>query len=170
MTTPRRILANFSLIATLATGLALLSACAAPNSVPVASPAGWIPVQTQAFNFYAPADTKTVPVQGIDSLVGRYQSASFSLNFDYGAYSSPLDEFKGKPGYNAHTERIDGKKAKIVTYSSPDAAPFTEGVAIHFPNVAKSGSWQTKLTMVAQCRTKANANQALTLFRTIKFK
>ena len=91
-------------------------------------PDDWVAVKAarNAFEFKAPPDLEKVPVRGVDSLVGKYESPSMLLTYDYGWYSSPLPDEK-QPGYSSKIVKINGKTAKVVTF---------DGVAaVHFPKV-----------------------------------
>ncbi|MFP6892920.1 MAG: hypothetical protein VCA18_04165, partial [Opitutales bacterium] len=93
-----------------------------------AIPDDWVAVKAarNAFEFKAPPDLKNIPVQGIDSQVGKYESPSMLLTYDYGWYSNSLRDEK-KPGFSSNIVQIDGKTAKVVTF---------DGVAaVHFPKV-----------------------------------
>src|SRR4051812_22481699 len=63
---------------------------------PVEPPAGTPPADPtelqefaagDKFTFRAPADMVAVPIQGIDSFVGKYSSDKYEVTFDYGWYS-----------------------------------------------------------------------------------
>ena len=124
-----------------------------------AIPDDWVAVQAakKTFEFKAPPDLEKVPVRGKDSLVGKYESPSMILSYDYGWYSSPLADEK-QPGYSSKLVKIDGKTAKVVTY---------EGVAaVHFPKVKD----KNRLTVYVLLKKREAQATALQLFRTIRFK
>lgn len=95
--------------------LLLLTACSAPTPMPTASPANptaspvtsvsgdcpaqtvetssWQTVSEKGFSFKLPPDWQKQTLQGFDSLVGRWQtSENRFVYYDYGGYSSTLDE------------------------------------------------------------------------------
>ena len=124
-----------------------------------AIPSDWITVKApgEAFEFKVPPDLKNVSVKGADSLVGKYESPSMLLSYDYGWYSSPLADEK-QPEYSSKLVKIDGKTAKVVTY---------EGVAaVHFPKVKD----KNRLTVYVSLKKREAQATALQLFRTIRFK
>ena len=124
-----------------------------------AIPDDWVAVKAagKTFEFKAPPDLKNVPVRGKDSLVGKYESPSMLLTCDYGWYSDPLPNEK-QPGYSSKMVKINGKKAKIVTF---------DGVAaVHFPKVKD----KIRLTVYVILKKKEAKATALQLFRTIRFK
>jgi hypothetical protein len=138
------------------------SSCAPTTSVK--PPLGWVQIDAGTFSFYVPPNVKAVPIQGTDSLVGAYLGESISVGFDYGLYSDPLAD-QHLPGYRSRHERIDGKKAKIVSYHNPGAGqPFDYAIAAHFPEA----NGNLKLTVHVRCKTANDYQTALTLFRTIE--
>lgn len=144
--------------------LVLAAGCTPATSIE--PPLGWVQIDAGTFQFHVPPDVKATPVEGIDSFVGAYRGDVIAVGFDYGMYSDPLD-YQSLPGYRLRHERIDGKRANIVSYYSPSTEnSFDHAIAIHFPTV--SGDHQ--LTVHATCRTANDCKTALTLFRTIEFK
>ena len=124
-----------------------------------AIPDDWVAVKAarNAFEFKAPPDLEKVPVRGVDSLVGKYESPSMLLTCDYGWYSDPLPDEK-QPGYSSKIVKINGKTAKVVTF---------DGVAaVHFPKVKD----KIRLTVYVILKKKEAKATALQLFRTIRFK
>jgi hypothetical protein len=154
-----------SILILLATMAATLCGCT--PSTDVAPPAGWTRVDAQYFAFYVPPDVKAVPAAAIDSFVGSYRGNAISLGFDYGQYSDPLN-YQDSVAFVENTERINGHKAKVVSFHNPKSGhPFDEVIAAHF---AQAGSNGAKLTFFATCRTAAEYATVRTIFRTIQFK
>jgi hypothetical protein len=103
-------------------------------------PEGWTTIDVRGlFSFDVPPNAKEDPVQGIDSLVGRYRIGDIELGYDYGAYSSPLEEFSSEAGYARNTVEVDGWPADLVTTDAGN-------MGIAFPKVP-SGA---KLTLHAR--------------------
>lgn len=135
----------------------------APPVDPWDIPDGWQQIEAgDAFTFYAPADLEEIPVQGVDSFVGRYTSPALVVEFDYGWYSDPLDGDHG-PEWNGSWTRIGGKRARIAR--SGDLA------GVHFPEVKRGDlpDMPTKLTLTVRA-IGDNASPAKEIFRTIRFK
>jgi hypothetical protein len=133
-------------------GLLVAGCDSSPPPPPV--PPQWQTISARsAFTFRAPADLKPVPVQGVDSFVGKYASSSLEVTFDYGWYSDPME----RGGYTSRTVTVDGKSARLV---SKDGVV----VGIHFPQV----SGKTRLTMVVRLN-GADPKLAETLLRSIDF-
>jgi hypothetical protein len=154
--------------------LLLLTGCEDSKSLPSDPKASnpdaiesWAQVDGRAFAFRVPPDMKAVPVQGIDSEVGEYRGDSISLSFDHGLFSDPMD-YRKQADYISHEERINGRKARIVSYYSPGREhPFDFAIGVHFPNV---NGKNVRLTVYARCKTKDDYETARTIFRTIRFK
>jgi hypothetical protein len=125
------------------------------------TPEGWEPIAVGGlFTFSAPPGIIEKPVQGIDSRVGLYQISDIELGYDYGQYSSTLEEFSDLPGYERKTVVVGGLRAELVrtdsyhqgiafrsvpggqkltvhaTYASPESADTVERILlrIQFPD------------------------------------
>lgn len=131
--------------------IAVFAGCE-PVSVPTV-PQDWQTIRVDnEFTFKAPPGLKPEPVQGTDSFVGKYTSATLEVTFDYGGYSDPMN----REGYSSRGMTVDGKSARLV--SKDDV------VAIHFPKI----SGETKLTMSVRLK-NADAKTAETLLQSIDF-
>lgn len=90
-------------------------ACSARQEIERNVPQGWNTVSVHnLFTFDAPPSINEIPVQGIDSLVGKYEIDGIELWYDYGQYSSTLEEYSDHPGYIRQKVTVDGRKADIV--------------------------------------------------------
>jgi hypothetical protein len=96
------------------------------------------------------------PVQGIDSLVGKYDSPTLELSFDYGRYSDPLER-EGYESWKFRNTTIDGKRAKIGSSENR--------MAVHFPQVVGDN----KLSMFAKLKVTDADEIVEMIFRTIDF-
>lgn len=97
----------------------------------------------------------------IDSYVGVFAGDGVRLDFDFGLYSNPLDEFKG-PTYLISEERIGGFSAKIV-------CPRESGhgvTGIYFPELGH----HNKLTVETQNLNAAQQRLVLAMFHRIEFR
>ena len=147
--------------------LILAAVCGCAPDTSTEPPSDWVRIDAGEFRFHVPPDFEPVAVQGVDSIVGSYQGSSISLGFDYGSYSDPLRD-NDQPNYTIRHERIDGRKARIVSYDNPESArPYAFSTGIHFAAVNGNGA---RLTLLAACKTRADLNTARTIFRTIQFK
>ena len=73
----------------------------------------WLKLEAGAFSLYAPPGWEFHKKQGIHSYVGEFSGDGVVLKFDYGRYSSPLDEAV-EPKYAVAQENIGGRKSRIV--------------------------------------------------------
>jgi hypothetical protein len=122
-------------------------------------PATWITVNVRGlFSFDVPPNTTEDPVQGIDSLVGRYRIGDIELGYDCGAYSSTLEEFSSDEGYVRRTVAVDGWPADLV---ATDAG----NMGIAFPKVP-SGA---KLTLHARYTKRESKDTVEQILLSIKF-
>ena len=95
-----------------------------------------------------------------------FASATASLSYDYGRYSSPLTDSLA-PGATISNEVIATFPAKIVTQQNQPGSPFPLVAAVHFPKVTPSGG--IKLTVYVECKTAAEQAIAKKIFRSIRF-
>jgi len=132
-------------------------------------PESWVEIEvSKFFSFSIPPELKEIKVKGKDSMVGRFESKTMALSYDYGWYSDSLKHYTARESYKAIETTIDGKKAKIVTLKQK-----TEDVAlgyvaaIHFPKLPNT---QSRLTMFARCAGEKELELAKRIFGTVKFK
>jgi hypothetical protein len=151
----------------IATAIAL-AACSA-RSDPVDVPSTWKRVDAGPFSFWAPADVRAAPPQGLpfDSYVGDYQGRGLVIMFDYGAYASALTA----PGSDLrwHNELIGGREARMVSYATTPRGEFRypNFVAVH---LVEGGGHGMSLTMYASCAGLPTCRDAQAVFRSIRFK
>ena len=125
-----------------------------------AIPDGWIKLDAGAFSLLGRKGWEFQREQGIDSYVGRFSSGDMKLEFDYGLYSSPLDDAKD-PKYSIAHEIVDGREARIVCPRTPG-----HGVTgIYF----RKTEGKNKLCLWGQDLNKSNQELAMRMFRTIRF-
>ena len=76
---------------------------------------GWQVADAGPFRFSVPPGYQRRTVQGIDSYVGEWGTAGRKVGFDWGMYSSPLDEASTLlRGYVECTLEIGGHPARVV--------------------------------------------------------
>ena len=118
---------------------------------------------------------KSVPVQGIDSLVGEYKGTNISLAFDHGIFSSLL-KHTGSPDFVSSVERIDGMTVRVVSFHNPGSGhAFDHAIGVHFAEVGgKERTWagtnKLRLTVFATCKSTHDYETVRTIFRTIHFR
>ena len=121
---------------------------------------GWLKVEAGAFSVYAPPGWAFHQKQGIDSYVGEFTGSGVILKFDYGLYSSPLDEAV-EPKYMVAHETIGGYGAKVVCPRVPG-----HGVTgVYFPKIPSSN----KLCLWGQNLSDTQQELVLKIFRTVRF-
>jgi hypothetical protein len=121
---------------------------------------GWLKVEAGAFSIYAPPGWEFHQKQGIDSYVGEFTGSGVVLEFDYGLYSSPLEEAV-EPKYVVAYETIGGYEAKVVCPRAPG-----HGVTgVYFPKIPRSN----KLCLWGQNLTDTQGELTLKIFRTVRF-
>jgi hypothetical protein len=121
---------------------------------------GWLKVEAGAFSIYAPPGWEFHQKQGIDSYVGEFTGSGVVLNFDYGPYSSPLDEYV-EPKYVVAHGTIGGYGAKVVCPRTPGHG----ATGVYFHKIASSN----KLCLWGQDLTDTQQELALKIFRTVRF-
>lgn len=104
-----------------ATAAGAVSTAAEASETDYEKPAGWMTVDVRGhFSMDLPPRAEEVPVQGIDSLVGKYRIGDIELTYDYGAYSSTLEELSRHDGYSRTEVVVDGCIADLVATSTGD--------------------------------------------------
>ena len=135
-------------------------------------PPGWVKVAAGTqFEFMAPAGSEYRPGNGIDSIAGTIATPDFTLWFDYGRHSNPLNKLRRYADLQSQNIEVDGRSALIVTAGSPHFATARPNfVGIHFPSVEKDSRGAIKLTVTGRLRRQDNVALALRIFRTIRFR
>jgi hypothetical protein len=120
----------------------------------------WHKVDAGPFSILAPSGWEFRQLAGVDSYVGEFAEDGLALTFDFGRYSSSLNEPK-KPAYVINWESIGGFSAKVVSPRVPG-----HGITgVYFPDVGHSNRlclWGKDLTPVQQ-------ELVLKIFETIRF-
>jgi len=146
----------------------LSAAYASPGVVP----GNWKTIDAERFfSFSLPMDMEMREVQGKDSYVGKYQSDSIHLSFDYGLYSDPL-RYSSMPEYQETLTEIDGKSAKIVSFHRVEEAEgMAYAAAVNFSDVSSSETGFTglRLTVWINCKGRDDLEVAEMIFRSIRF-
>jgi hypothetical protein len=92
--------------------------CASEQNNVSKPPVGWYKLDAGYFSICAPPGWRFHKLQDIDSYIGEFVGDGVWLEFDYGRWSSPLDEAH-EPKYMVAYESIGGYRAKIVSPSLP---------------------------------------------------
>lgn len=141
-------------------------------------PDGWEVRRNDSFSFAGPPDLSEVPVQGVDSFVGRFESQELYISFDYGWYSD--DSFDGHLGrgndstFQVEEVRVNGRRARLGSYADndhPRSHPFV--YAAYFPDVLGTGegeAGETKLYFRVSYKDAESKEIARLILTSIRFK
>jgi hypothetical protein len=129
----------------------------------------WTSADAGPFSLRLPPGYSKAEVQGIDSFVGEYRAPGRTLHFDYGAYSSTLQEWRSAgAGFRSCRMEIDGRLAKIVTAQSEKDGYLAGVTWRELENGDEGGALH--LTMIATSADVAGQREALAVFRSVRFK
>lgn len=110
----------------------------APCSFATPPVTGWTTYDEGGFTIRLPPAYERIPVQGIDSRVGRWEGPGGSVGYDLGAYANPLrpNELTPFPGLVVCQES-DGRGAPRIIRYSPPAGGYA--VSAHWPGSGTTG-------------------------------
>lgn len=157
----------------------VLAGCRAPSApTPTLSCAervedvtDWAAVDRSSFRFRLPAEFVEVPVQGIDSRVGRWTAGPLrDVTFDEGMFAGPVDGMEDHPGYAECRDFIDGRAVTIVVLFD-SAGTFSVGRGKKYWAAA---SWrdvmpEVHLTMTATTPDAADVPELVAILRSVRF-
>lgn len=136
-----------------------------------ATPSTWVRHDLGAFWMQAPPTWTYSKGQGIDSAVGRFDSAGVSMDFDFGMYSDPLRIPAGATDVKEHALKVDGLPARQVSYIMHAAATTpVHYLGLHVPQVRTTSMGKQKLTLLAQSAEALPLKKAAAVMATIRFK
>ena len=107
----------------------------------------------------------------MDSIVGLYRSGEMELSFDYGWYSSAMED-QQYSDYKVAWVEIDKIEAKVVTFYYPTSSnQFKYVAAVHFPDTGTSYDPHgiNRLTIMVWCNTPEQQAIAEKIFQTVQF-
>lgn len=161
-------------------GVLALAACAHAGALPAAldpcagpgaATAGWTRADAGPFRVAVPPGYQRREVRGIDSYVGHWDGpGGSSLHFDYGAYSSSLNELaSGLRDYRECATDIGGHPAKVV--SGYDAeGKYGEGGRKYMVAAAwRSVPPGAHLTLIASSPRGADLPALVSILRSVRF-
>lgn len=124
-------------------------AAASPRA-PTPTPIAWTRVDEGKFSFEIPTDMRKEDVQGIDSLVGRYNSETLFLAYDYGFYGSDCTKEQGDEAERRGQETtIDGNEARMIFLAWTDPSiEQSHWACVFFPKVASQSDSSMPTTLV----------------------
>jgi len=135
----------------------------------------WVRWDEGGFQFSLPPQLVRVPVQGVDSHVGRFASTDESLVIDYdcGRYSNDLESERNSfKVFSSHREVIAGEEALVVVGVLKDDVHWI-GRGRHVVAAtwqAVSGKGSMKLTILVQMDDVTREAEMLTVLRSVQFR
>jgi hypothetical protein len=130
---------------------------------------GWTSADAGPFSLRLPAGYRKVPVQGIDSFVGEYRAPRRALHFDYGVYSSTLEEWRSADAdFRSCRMEIGGHLAKVVTARAEKGGYLAGATWRELEKGDELGA--THLTMAATSADADGQREALAVFGSVRFK
>jgi hypothetical protein len=142
--------------------------CPAPN----VATANWSTIRESGFSFKLPAGYERIPVQGIDSNVGRFRNAAkdAEVSFDWGWYSNNLaNDPTTFSSYSACAETIGGRAATVVTGVLRGGDRAGHYVAAATWRDIYNGENPVHLTIWNTTRDPAHLAELLGMLRTVEF-
>lgn len=115
------------------------------------------------FVLQAPPGYRYEAQQGIDSFVGRFHGPGRELSFDYGDYSSSLQEWREEADFRACRESIGGHQVRIVTARSPRGG-YVAGAAWREIGPDR----QTHLTISGTSDSPGGQRELVAIFRSVR--
>ncbi|MDQ3829874.1 MAG: hypothetical protein M3361_11340, partial [Candidatus Tectomicrobia bacterium] len=83
--------------------------------------------------------------QGIDSSIATWKGEGISILIDQGMFSDPLTSYEGRADYRFDHETIDGRPARIVSFTESNG---TRVFAAHFPSFRTDARLKEGLTVI----------------------
>ena len=135
------------------------------------TPSDWVEVSAGSeFSLMAPAGTKFIKREGIDSFVGEFDGPGFKLQFDYGAYSGSLEDDGNAQNYAAENLPVRGKQARLVTSYSPHRSDdFPYFIGMHFADLGETVIGTRKLTIYAWVKSTDDYPLVREILGTVEF-
>lgn len=128
----------------------------------------WTQHNRGPFSFRLPSEYQQEEVQGIDSYVESYRAPGREFGFDYGPYSDPLIwHGSDMREFQACRTSVDGHLVKLVTARMADGT-YLAGAAWRELDSKSQGNLH--LTMHVRSETTAAQQEALGIFRSVRFR
>ncbi len=155
-----------ALLAPVVVFLAAAATCHAEDT-----PADWPELSAgERFTLRAPPGSRLVFGPPEDSLVGVLELPDAQLQFDYGAYSDPLEQGQHDQDYRTQKVEFGGREAQIVTAHAPQRSPTRPYlIGIHFPTVEQSALGPIKLTISGFVKSTNDYRLIKRVLSTIRF-
>jgi hypothetical protein len=145
-------------------GVAELPACA---PLPVPRPE-WERRDEGPFSLRLPRGYRKKNARGIDSFVGRYDAPGRNLIYDFGLYSSTLDEWRtDSREFYACRDSVGPHLVKFVTARAANGS-YRAGAT--WRELARGELGSLHLTVSTESRSAAHQQEALAIFRSVQFR
>ena len=149
------------------------SIAVAPRRVAVAPqqqiPANWKRISLGPFAFFGPLylNDRSVP-----NPAGRkpttnwlFKSDKMTLSVEYGMYVNPLTSYSSEPDYEEHWSEINGRRAKVITFSKYHHE-WWYFAAVYFP---PGTSGAPELSVWASCFDPQTREDAVRVLHSVEF-
>jgi len=151
------------------------SAEVGPCEAAAADTAGWRVVEHGAFLFRVPPDFEQIPVRPIDSDVAQWGTGPRRfVEYDFGWYSSDLDEATRLSGYSSCTTYIGGHPAFVVAGWDPGGTWLGGGrklvVAATWRDLRPESMPTLHLTLSAVSDRRNEYGTLVAIVRSVRFK
>ncbi len=135
---------------------------------PVPSTAEWVTWDEGTFTLQLPPEYTKVPVQGIDSQVGRWEAPGRWLDYDLGFYSNPLPvDDSDAPGAPRVCQQSDRRGAPRIVSHSPAEGGFAIGA--HWSDLRRTGAGMTEsLTLQGRAERPEDQGELLAIIRSVR--
>ena len=128
----------------------------------------WPKHDTGRFTIQLPPAYQQQKVQGIDSFVGSYAAPGREVGFDYGSYSSTLNEWRSDAQeFRACRASINGHLVKLVTARTVQGT-YLAGAT--WRELVPKSQGAVHLTVDMRSETAAGQEEALAIFRSVEFR
>lgn len=127
-------------------------------------PSGWSKVLIgNRLSFWVPPNLQAEPRQSVDSLAGELRGEGCALRYDFGESADALDSYRQHSNYVERQTVIDGKQAKLVSFT--DETNQEHVAAIHFGRLGRN----KRLTIYVGCNSAEKARELDAVFALIRF-
>ena len=121
------------------------------------------------FSIALPVGTRYEPLDGAESVVGRFRHEAFNVYFDYGRYSAQFREERTAPANTVESLVVFGRSAFVVYGPATNAHCTDRDAYFAALTVLVKRSDQTRLSLTACATTKTALDDILLSYRSVQF-
>jgi hypothetical protein len=140
-----------------------------PKTASRISTEGWKTIEKPDFTISIPASMTEHKVQGSDTLVYKFEDSNISLDIEYGFQAFANVTRSGGRDFNETSVDINGRKAKLYSYSRTLEGQKEMVSVLFFRNRSIDDSYPN-LVIWASYKTDDEKEIALSIFNSVKFK